>query len=65
MDIKTYTSHQFVDVEIETTTLWYEDKEEIESAANELFSLIETLIEGCEDKNLTIEEFLKERGYGH
>ena len=65
MEIKSKTSHYFVDIEIDKTTIWYEDKEQIETAANDLFIIIETLIEGCEDKNLTVEQFLKERGYGN
>ena len=65
MIIKSKSSHYFLELEAQevASTIFYEDKQEVEALVNQFFDIIEQLIEGGEDKDFTVENFLKQRGY--
>ena len=65
MDIKVINKSEFIELEVDEikATVWKDDLGRIEKIIDNLFDVIEDFTERTEVK--TIEEFLKDRGYGH
>ena len=65
MEITTRPTSEFIELEVDEikATVWKDDLGLIEKIIDNLFDVIEDFTERTEVK--TIEEFLKERGYGN